>query len=373
MSKKIMLVANDTTFIFNLRKEILKAFVEEKYEVYIVAEKRNFLEEIENIGCHIIDLSIPRQGTNPISDVKLYKKIKSILKEIRPNIVFSNSIKPNVYFGMACNSLKIPFVPNITGLGRALEYPGILQKVSILLYRLGMRRAKTILFQNTFNKDFFLNNKIMTKDQDFIILPGSGVNIDEYKALSYPKLDKMNFLFIGRIRKEKGIDYIINSAKKLCNEYPNIVFNVCGLCEDRDYLKTFKELEGYGYFKYHGEQKCLTEFYQKAACVVHPTYYPEGMSNVLLEACSHARPIITTNRPGCREIVEDGYNGYMIDIKNQEQLDRAIEKFINLGYEKKVQMGLNGRKKIESTFDRNIIVEEYIKLTRDILYGTGAK
>lgn len=366
-SKKIMLVANDTTFVYNLRKEILEALIDRKYDIYVVAEKKNFVEEIENMGCTLVDLDISRQGTNPISDIKLYKKIKKIVKEVQPDIVFSNNIKPNVYFGMACNIYKIPFVPNITGLGKALEYPGILQNISIRLYRMGTKKAHTIFFQNTFNRDFFLENKIMEKEQNYIILPGSGVNIDEYKVLAYPKSDKTNFLFVGRIRKEKGIDYIINSAKKLHTKYPNIVFNVCGLCEDKYYLKKFKELEEYGYFKYHGEKKNLTEFYRESACVVHPTYYPEGMSNVLLEACSHARPIITTNRPGCREIVDDGYNGYMIDIKNQEQLDIAIEKFINLSYEDKVQMGLNGRKKIEKNFDRKLIVKEYIKLVENIL------
>ena len=366
-NKKIMLVANDSTFIYKLRKEIVQSFIDKGYEMVLVCKRIKFVSELEEMGCRLIDFNFDRTGTNPLNDLSLINKIKKLLKSERPDLVFTNSIKPNSYFGISCNKLDIPFIPNITGLGRALEYPGTLQKISIKLYRKGMKNANTILFQNTFNRDFFLDHKIMKKDQDYIILPGSGVNINEYEVLSYPKSDNINFLFIGRIRKEKGIDYIINSAKKLHNKYPNIVFNVCGLCEDNDYLKTFEDLEKDGYFKYHGEQKSLRKFYKESFCIVHPTYYPEGMSNVLLEACSHARPIITTNRPGCREIVEDGYNGYMIDIKNQEQLNIAIEKFINLSYEKKVQMGLNGRKKIEDKFDRNLIVKEYMNLAEVIL------
>ena len=366
-NKVAMFVANDTTFIYKLRKEILEEFINKRYKVIVVAKKLKFVNEIELLGCTIIDLNLVRTGTNPLSDILLLKQVNRILKKENPDIVFTNSIKPNVYFGIACRRLHIPLVPNITGLGRALEYPGLLQKISVFLYKKGMRGADTILFQNNFNKDFFLEKNIIKESKKYVILPGSGVNIDEYSKLEYPLSDKINFLFIARIRKEKGIDYVINSAKKLHKKYDNLMFNVCGLCEDQHYLDKFKKLEQEGFFKYYGEQKDLTPFYKDAHCIVHPTYYPEGMSNVLLEACSHARPIITTNRPGCREIVDDGYNGYMIDIKNQEQLDEAIFKFINLSNEDKKQMGLNGRKKIEENFDRNIIVSEYIKLADAIL------
>lgn len=367
MKPKILMVANDTTFIYKLRKEILEAFIESGYEVYIVAKKIKFSYELIEMGCKFTELKVPRNGTNPLSDINLLKKIYKIVNEINPDIVFSNSIKPNVYFGIVCRRLGIPFIPNITGLGRALEYPGILQKISIVLYRFGLKSAHTVFFQNEFNRDFFLENNILKENQDYIILPGSGVNINEHEVLPYPDSEVINFLFIARIRKEKGIDYFINSAKKIHEKYPNTSFSVCGLCEDDSYLNIFQELEEEGYFKYYGEQEDLTSYYQKANCIVHPTYYPEGMSNVLLEACSHARPIITTDRPGCREIVDDGYNGYMIETRNQEQLDSALEKFINLSYDDKLKMGLNGREKIEKQFDRKLVVNKYMELTADIL------
>lgn len=364
---RIMIVANDTSYVYKLRKEILKSFVEKGYTVYIVAKKINFVKELESIGCNVIDLNIPRHGTNPFSDLKLYSQAKVILNQTQPDIVFSYNIKPNVYFGLACDKYKIPFVPNITGLGKALEYPGLLQILAKKLYKIGLKGASTVLFQNSYNRDFFFKNNIITEDQDYFILPGSGVNTEEYGIMDYPSTDKIYFLFIGRIRKEKGIEYLINSAKKLHMKYSNVFFNICGLCEDDKYIQIFDELEQDGYLKYNGEQKDLTPFYKSANCIVHPTYYPEGMSNVLLEACSHARPIITTDRPGCREIVDDGYNGYMIETRNQEQLDSALEKFINLSYDDKLKMGLNGREKIEKQFDRKLVVNKYMELTADIL------
>lgn len=366
-NNKVMFVANDTTFIYKLRKEIIEEFTNNGYDVVVVAKRLKFTKEIEKIGCKIVNLSLNRTGTNPFSDFRLLNHIYEILKDEKPGIVYTNSIKPNVYFGIACNKLKIPFVPNITGLGRALEYPGLLQKISIFLYRLGMKGANTILFQNEFNKNFFIDNSIIDGMKKYVILPGSGVNTNEYQKLDYPESQTFTFLFISRIRVEKGIDYFINSAKALNEKYNNLKFNVCGLCEDDNYLKKFKNLEKDGHFKYYGEQEDLTPFYNSASCIVHPTYYPEGMSNVLLEACSHARPIITTDRPGCREIVDDGYNGYMIETRNQEQLDSALEKFINLSYEDKLKMGLNGRKKIEKQFDRKLVVNKYMELTAEIL------
>lgn len=360
--RKIFIVANDSTFIYKLRKEILLEFINNGFKVVVVAKKLKFTKELESIGCRLIDFDFHRTGTNPLNDFIIFKNIYKLIKEENPDIIFTNSIKPNVYFGIWCKIFKIPMVPNISGLGRALEYPGVLQKISIILYKLGMTGASVILFQNKFNKDFFVKHKIINNKKTSVILPGSGVNLNEYNILEYPESDKMNFLFIGRIRKEKGIDYIINSAKKLHESYPDIQFNLCGLCEDKKYLDVFENLNKFDFIKYHGEVEDLSEFYNNANCIVHPTYYPEGMSNVLLEACSHARPIITTNRPGCREIVDDGYNGYMIETKNQEQLDSALEKFINLSYEDKLKMGLNGRKKIEKIFDRKLVVSEYMKI-----------
>lgn len=363
----IMMVANDTTFIYKLRKEILEAFIDKGYKVTVVAKKLKFISELESIGCRLLDFNLNRIGTNPISDINLLSQIKNILKREKPDLVFTNSIKPNVYFGICCKLYKIPFVPNITGLGRALEYPGLLQKISIFLYRIGMIGANIILFQNSFNRDFFIKHKIISEKKNYIILPGSGVNTKEYEILDYPDNEKINFLFIGRIRKEKGIDFVIHAAKNLNQNDKNVIFNICGLCEDDKYLEIFEKLRPFGYLIYHGEQKDLTNFYKNADCVVHPTYYPEGMSNVLLEACSHGRPIITTDRPGCKEIVEDGYNGYEIQTKSQNQLDKAIDKFINLNKNKREIMGLNGRKKIEEKFDRDIVVEKYIMLTNRIM------
>ena len=164
----------------------------------------------------------------------------------------------------------------------------------------------------------------------------------------------------SRIMKEKGIDQYLDAAKFIKEKYPNTEFHVCGFCE-KEYEGKLNEYNDNGTVIYHGMIHDVAGFLENMNCVVHPTYYPEGLSNVLLEASACGRPIITTDRSGCREVVDDGINGYMIPQKNSEKLIEAIDRFMNLSYEEKRGMGLAARKKVEENFDRSIVVEAYMR------------
>ena len=161
MNKRVVLLANDTTYTYNLRLALIKELINQKYEIYIVAEILKFKEELELIGCHLINIDIGRHGTNPLSDFKLMIQYKKILKKINPDYVLSYNIKPNVYGGMACKSIETKFMPNITGLGTALEYPGIMQKITIVLNKIGLKKASVVFFQNSENMSFFEKHKIL--------------------------------------------------------------------------------------------------------------------------------------------------------------------------------------------------------------------
>lgn len=361
--KKVVILANDTTYTYNLRGAIIKALIKEKYKVYIVAKILNFKNELENMGCKVITMSINRHSTNPFSDFKILKEYKEILKNIQPDVVLSYNIKPNIYGGMICSKYNIKFMPNITGLGTALEYPGVMQIITITLNKIGLRKANVVFFQNLENKDFFINKKILSKNTKTVLLPGSGVDLEQHKLLEYPKNDStIRFLFVARIMKEKGIDIYLETAKKIRKKYPNTEFHICGLCDDEKYKEILKKYENDKIIIYHGEQKDMIPFFEMANCIVHPSYYPEGMSNVLLEAAAHGRPIICTNRSGCREIVDDTKTGFIAQIKNADEIIKLAEKIIKMSNEDRKQMGLKGRKKIEKEFDRNIVVEKYMKV-----------
>lgn len=358
MKKAVMLI-NDTTYAFNLRSAIIEKLISENFEVVVVGQLLKHQDKLKAMGASLIGVETGRHGTNPFSDLQLMNTYKKILKTERPDVVLSYNIKPNVYGGMVCQQLKIPYLPNVTGLGTPVENPGPLQKLTTRLYKVGVAGANCIFFQNSENQAFFENHHMMPKRAKVRLLPGSGVDLDAHPAFEYPKGDTIHFQYTSRILKEKGIDLYLAAAKAVHEKYPNTVFHICGGCDDERYIQILKEAQAAGYIVYHGQQKDMTSFLKQAACIVHPSYYPEGMSNVLLEGAASARPIIATDRAGCRETVEDGVTGFLIPIKDEQALIEALEKFMQMTPQQRKAMGLAGRAKMEREFDRKLVVQAY--------------
>ena len=354
---KVLFLVNHEVVIYNFRLEIVERLLEEGHEVVISSPCGERIEELKKLGCAHREISISRHGMNPIKEITLIREYKRLIKDVSPDIVFSYTIKPNIYGAIACRAMRVPCVANITGLGTAVENGGITQKIAILLYKYAFTKIKKVFFQNTANLQFFIDHKIALGKHD--LLPGSGVNLKRFPPLEYPAEAKTEFAFISRIMKEKGIDQYIEAAEYIRRKYPNTAFHVCGFCEQA-YEEKLKELQKEGIVVYHGMIRDISAFLSNINCTVHPTYYPEGLSNVLLESCASARPIITTNRPGCREVVDDGVNGYVVCEKDSKDLIEKIETFLLLTHEQKREMGLQGRQKVEREFDRNIVVGRYL-------------
>jgi len=350
------MIVNDTNFVWNLRREVLEAFVKQGYRVTLVTEILDFKDELEAIGLRIIDVWAGRHGTNPVQDIKLFIKYLRVLKKERPDIVLTNNIKPNVYAGMACQLLHIRYMTNVCGLGTPVENPGKLQKLTIWLYKIGMKGASTVFFQNEENNRFFEERRMISKGTRAVLTPGSGVNLTAHPLLPWNEDKVVHFLFAARIMKEKGIDLFLAAARKYADE--KTIFDICGQCDDEHYKQI---LENEKSVRYHGLQNDLTPFYLKCSCFLYPSYYPEGMSNVLLEAAASGRPVIAANRAGCREIVEDGVTGFIVPVKNEAMVIEVVRKFLALSVEERIQMGLKGRALVERAFDREIVVDTYIR------------
>ncbi len=358
--QKVLILANDTTYTYNLRNEIIERLVSDGYEVVVVSQPLLLQEELKSLGARLVDIETNRHGTNPLSDLGLLRKYRKVLKQENPDVVLTYNIKPNAYGGIACRMQKRHYLPNVTGLGTAVEYPGLMQRISTRLYKAGVAKADCIFFQNEENRQFFFEHKMLRKNARTRLLPGSGVSLKMHCPMDYPEIhEKIHFLFIARVMKEKGIDLYLAAARRIFEKHQNVMFHICGQCDDERYEELLKTAETGGYVTYHGEQKNMIPFFEMAHCIVHPSYYPEGMSNVLLEAAAHCRPIIATDRSGCRETVNDGESGFIVPIKDEDALTNAIEKFILLNWEDKKQMGLKGRAKVEKEFDRKIVVNAY--------------
>ncbi len=351
----IVITSNITRGLYNFRRELIETLVKTN-QVTILSSGENRVKEFKDMGCDFIEMSIDRNGTNPFTDLKLVAAYKKQLKALKPDIVLTYTIKPNIYAGMACASLGIPYIANITGLGTAVENGGILQKITVPLYRYGLRKAKTVFFQNKANMEFMIDRNMVKGAYELI--PGSGVNLERYSLLDYPQNETVDFTYIGRIIKQKGIDQFIDTAKAIRAEYPETRFHVCGVCSP-DYKEKIKELNDNGTIIYHGLVDDIAGMHAVSCCTVHPSYYPEGMSNVLLESCACGRPVITTDRPGCREIVDDGVNGYLVKQRDSDDLISKVRQFLSLSREERKQMGIEGRKKVEREFDRQIVIEKY--------------
>ena len=358
---KIALIGNSDLCIYNYRFELVQRLVQEKHRVFVIAPPGEHAQDLRDMGCEYCEVDMSCHGTNPLEDLKLKRTFRDVLDKIRPDYVFTYTIKPNIYGAMACRKLRIPCIANITGLGTAVENGGILQTITVMLYRRAFRNVQTIFFQNKENLQFFLDRNLCNGKEK--LLPGSGVNLKRFHPYPYPEGETVSFVFISRLLKEKGVDQYLEAAEAIRQKYPNTRFHVCGACEEM-YEQRIRDLQERGIILYHGQTGAVEEVLKDVNCTVHPTYYPEGLSNVLLESCACARPIITTDRAGCKEVVEDGINGFVVKQKDTQDLIEKIEKFLSLSHEEQKQMGLAGRQKVEREFDREIVISAYLKEIR---------
>jgi|SRR5690625_4605792 len=356
--KKVLFLVNHDVVIYNFRLEIVEKLLEERNEVYISSPYGERIDDLIELGCTYIETPISRHGTNVMEDFKLLLHYRKIMKDICPDVVLTFTIKPNIYGGMACRSLKIPYIANITGLGTAVENAGLLQKITTLLYKVAFKNIDCIFFQNEENQQFFIDQEIALGRHELI--PGSGVNLERFPILEYPSDEVVRFVFISRIMKKKGIDQYLEAAEQIKRKYTNTEFHICGFCEET-YEDILKDYEDRGIIIYHGMVRNIVDILKITHCTIHPTYYPEGMSNVLLESAACGRPVITTDRSGCREIVNEGKNGYIIKAKNEKMLISKIEEFLKLTLNQKKRMGIKGRIKMENEFDRNVVVNSYVQ------------
>lgn len=366
--QKILIITNSINGLYNFRRELVDELLKRESNVIISAPldtKTNYFREQ---GCKVIETNFNRKGTNPFFDLKLLLDYIKMVNEVKADVVLSYTIKPNIYGGIACRITGTPQIANITGLGTAVERKSILQTISLKLYKIGLKKSKCIFFQNKENMDFMLKHNIGNENGKLI--PGSGVNISYYKLLDYPNSRTINFLFISRIMKQKGINQYLDAARYIKDKYPYTVFHVIGNCEE-SYNKVLENLDEKEIIKYHGRQENIRDYHLFSNCTIHPTYYPEGISNVLLESAACGRPIITTNRSGCREVVDDYKNGFLVEQQNSGDLIDKIEKFLSLSYEEMKNMGIYGRKKIEENFDRKSVVSAYIKEISQISLYNG--
>ena len=355
--KRVLILANDVTTILQFRCELVCALVEDGHEVVVSVPKSDRIPEIEALGASVVETPVARHGKNPFNDFLLYGKYKKLIKALKPDILLTFTIKPNVYGGMAAGRLKVPYVANVTGLG-VVGDGGMMQKLTLFLYKMGLKRAKCVFFQNRANEEFFRQKKIIRGEAK--LLPGSGVNIERFSFLDHPEENPTNIVFVGRIIKDKGVFELAEAAKRFVGD-EDLRFTVVG---DVEYgsENPLAELSNVRCVGFH---KDVRPYLETAHAIVLPSYH-EGMANVLLEAAASGRAILASRIPGCSETFDEGVTGFGFEAKNAESLFEAIMKFKSLSYLEKCEMGKAGRRKMEQEFDRQIVVNSYIEQVKSL-------
>ncbi len=355
-SMRIVFLANSASGLYEFRRELIGRLCE-THDVYIAVpcgENRKYIEKLKNVGCKFIDVPMARRSLNPLTDLKLLRKIFSILSDVNPFLVITYTIKPNIYGGLACRVKKIPYAANITGLGSAFEKKGLLRKIVTIMYKVALKKSRVVFFMNSANKMLFVNEKIVPEGNT-CVLDGSGVNLDYFSVIPYPNNNVCKFLFVGRVMKEKGIDELFEAMKRLVREGEKCFLDVVGRFED-NYEKQTSLYESEGWLKFHGYQEDVRPFIKACDCFVLPSYH-EGMANTNLECAACGRPIITSNIPGCKEAVVEG-SGCLCEPKNADSLYEAMKTMIRLPRNQREQMGQTGRKHMEEVFDKKKVVKE---------------
>ncbi len=354
---KVLVLANLDIGLYRFRKELLERLLADGNTVYISLPKGDLIPELEKLGCVYIRTEFNRRGMNPFADIKLMKKYASIVKSVKPDVVLTYTIKPNIYGGMVCASKRVPYICNVTGIGASISNGGILSGVCLELYKRGLRGAACVFFQNESNRELFINSGIVKGRRRLI--PGSGVNLSDNRFEEYPDdRDGITILFVGRVMRDKGICELTEAAEMVKAKHPNVKFKAIGFVE-KEYEAEIRDTHN-GAVEFLGHRDNVHDYMKSCHAVILPSYH-EGISNVLLEAAATGRPILASDIPGCRETFDEVVSGIGFERKNAKSAADCIERFLELSNEQRAEMGLAGRRKMEQCYDRQIVIEAYIQ------------
>ncbi len=370
VKKKIAIIENHELGIYSIRHDLVKA-IAEKYEVTILTEIDDSFKngDLESL-VHFIDVG--KAVLNPAAAVKYNSRLRKALKEVKPDVCLTFTIRPAIYGNMVTSRLKIPTISTITGTGPLFESNSLSYTIARQLYKWVLKKTRFVFFPNYDDLNAFVKRKYITIEQAKRV-PGSGINFEQFSPQPSTRANdgKFVFLYISRLLKDKGVMEYVEAASIIKKSFPNAEFHIVGPLwtgNKKSLTVTEAELNEWiekKWIVYHDKQKDVRPYIADADCVVMPSYR-EGMSNVLLEAASMARPLIATNVTGCRDIVENGINGLLCKVKDGKDLAEKMITMMNLPVTERQLMGKKGREKMKREFDKKIVIEKYMEAINEI-------
>ena len=370
---KLVIASNTAWSLFNFRAGLIRALVAEGYDVVVMAPFDEYASRLPFLGCRYVALPMDNKGVNPVRDFILLLRFWLLLRRERPLAYLGYTVKPNVYGSLASHVLGIPVINNIAGLGVAFVKENLLTKIVKDLYRLALSRSFKVFFQNDDDRQLFIQDGLVTAEKTGR-LPGSGVDLSQYLPASGKVLEletmPFRFLLAARMLWDKGVGVYVEAARLLKQRYPQVEFCLIGFLDVKNptaiSIEQMTQWSDSGVIRYLGVTDDMKSVLVEADCVVLPSYYREGVPRSLLEAAAMARPIITTDSVGCREVVDDGVNGFLVHPRNANDLAEKMMRMIELSPTDRIAMGAAGRAKMEQEFDEKIVIDRYLEVVKTI-------
>lgn len=363
---KVLILANDITSIIHFRLELLRRLVTDGFEVTVALPTHDRSQALRDMGCRVVETPLSRFGTNPLLELISVFRLFRIARGVSPDVIVTFTAKPNIYGGFVSQVLRVPFIGAVTGLGTTFQRDGAVRNFMALLYRLAFRRASAVFFENSANRQFFIDSQVVT-DINSIVVTGAGVNLKENGlAVARGEEGVTRFVTVARVRQDKGFDELFAAIRRVCAVRDDVEFHLVGWYEDESYREVVEELERAFPIVVHGSvpQARVRELLAQSDCLIHPSHH-EGMANVILEASASGVPCIVSDIPGCREAIDDGATGLLFPVRDADALVDAIDRFLSIPREVRRSMGLAARKKMEHQFDRERVVDRYMDAIRN--------
>ena len=363
---KVVIALNTAWNLVNFRAGLIRALVSAGHEVVAVAPFDNYASLLAGLGCRYVPLSMDNGGTSPGNDALLLMRFIRLLLREQPDCYLGYTVKPNVYGSFAAHLLGIPAINNIAGLGTVFIEKSWVTALVRKLYRLALYRSHKVFFQNNDDCQFFIAEALV-RPETTALLPGSGINLSQFFFSPVPeKRRKFRFLLIARMLWDKGVGEYVKAAQLIRERWPEAECCLLGFVDVQNptaiSLQQINDWVTDGSVRYLGVSDDVRKEIAEADCIVLPSFYREGVPHSLLEAAAMGRPLITTDAVGCREVVEDGRNGFLCKVRDTFDLAEKMEKMLLLTDDERAIMGLYGRRKMEREFDEEIVIRRYLEV-----------
>jgi glycosyltransferase involved in cell wall biosynthesis len=370
--RKIILVSNTSWYLFNFRLSIIKLLQNKGFQVICIANHDDYSKRLEAEGVEFIQSDLANKGTNPLKDYGYYSFLKKQYQAIKPTFIFHYTVKPNIYGSMAAHNQNIRSIGIVSGAGHAFLRKGLLNTLVKSLYRYAAKCANQLWFVNEDDRQLFLNAGIISKERT-TVLPGEGINTENFKRDTPYSVNKDYFVFLlsARMLWDKGVGVFVDAAREVKKKYPGAKFKLLGFIDAVSPSAISKEQMDQwvadGVIEYLGVTDNVKKYLNQATCFVLPSYYREGVPRALLEAASMGIPIITTDNVGCREVVENGYNGFICTSKSIDELAQRMEQMLEMDEAALQKMGINGREKVNMEFHERLVLKYYEDIVNEHL------